>query len=1096
MELIVLLIVFALLLALGLGPVALIRANAANKRIDELRFQMDRLADQLTRTQTQTRLNVQADEYERERAGKMPLDRPTQRDAAGIIVAASAEPESPVERTAQSPELDALPQEPVEEKAIDASIPDGAEAPAMNTLDALRAARQRVDEQHTPASNTPTKAAATEPDTPAFHTDPVRQTSIPIEPDAPPTRRLTLEEVLAGKVFVWIGAVALVLTAVFLLKLGFDSGIITEPVRVIGAGVFGLVLLGMGEWARKRSSLTAQALCGASVAVLYATILSGHNLYGLFGSTWAFGLMAVITAGAVVLSLRHGPAVAILGMVGGFMLPPILAQDFASKPTGGMVLYLIALEVGILAVTGRRGWFSISTLTLVFTVVWSLGYTLIGDNAGERTLTALLIIGTAAAYLIHTARLHRDPTTDRTTRLRALGLSIAATCCAITVVAILAARGGFMPRDLWMLGLVAAGVLLLARIDRRYLTLPFVIMGLSLLVLFSGATASHMGAVLQIDAPTYDTLSSTAIGYGGLFLFGGYLCLWRSTNPRVFTLLSVIAGPAFYAIVIYAGYPDYGVREVWWPSTLVLAAVYALAAWPMFRRRSSAYDWPIAGFALTSFGLLCVTIVQGLNHPQIAVCLALIAAVAALIDKRLFIRPLLIASCAVAALAAVLLVSPGPFRMDIGQTLFFNELLPMYVLSAFGFGVIAWCAHQAGEGRIARTMTWLTVGTLGAMLVVLTRHGFQPFDFTAQAIDLYESSAYACILMLGALLGLFVATRLKLDAVRQASVCIACIGAAIGFIGALIPGNPIVRTHTDGGWGLAMGLAGLYLLPAWLMWLWSRRRALVEQPELRYALRAMSMTLIAVFAALQVRNAFHADHLHAASFGMFECATYAVVWMLLGGAVQLIARINPEQAVTRTAGRVIFSVGLATALLGNAVILNPLWNEGSVGWPWLFNGLWYLLGPSILVLAVLARRRRARHELIQAKAAGFTAIAISFLFVSLLVRQGFSGDGVLQLNEHLATGELYAYSLAWVLFGSALLVSGIITRLDTLRYGSLAVLLLAVGKVFLIDTANLENLYRVFSFFGLGVTLVGLGYLYQRLIFRRTPHLMKGAQTL
>ena len=81
-------------------------------------------------------------------------------------------------------------------------------------------------------------------------------------------------------------------------------------------------------------------------------------------------------------------------------------------------------------------------------------------------------------------------------------------------------------------------------------------------------------------------------------------------------------------------------------------------------------------------------------------------------------------------------------------------------------------------------------------------------------------------------------------------------------------------------------------------------------------------------------------------------------------------------------------------------------------------------------------------------------------------------------------------SLAWVVFGGVLLVAGVFTRLDTLRYGSLAVLLLAVGKVFLIDTANLDNLYRVLSFFGLGVTLIGLGYLYQRLVFKRplTPN--------
>ena len=77
---------------------------------------------------------------------------------------------------------------------------------------------------------------------------------------------------------------------------------------------------------------------------------------------------------------------------------------------------------------------------------------------------------------------------------------------------------------------------------------------------------------------------------------------------------------------------------------------------------------------------------------------------------------------------------------------------------------------------------------------------------------------------------------------------------------------------------------------------------------------------------------------------------------------------------------------------------------------------------------------------------------------------------------------------------AGLLGAGVLSRLDTLRYGSLAVLLIAVGKVFLIDTSSLENLYRVMSFFGLGVTLIGLGYLYQRLVFRRPNLLQKGAQ--
>ena len=80
--------------------------------------------------------------------------------------------------------------------------------------------------------------------------------------------------------------------------------------------------------------------------------------------------------------------------------------------------------------------------------------------------------------------------------------------------------------------------------------------------------------------------------------------------------------------------------------------------------------------------------------------------------------------------------------------------------------------------------------------------------------------------------------------------------------------------------------------------------------------------------------------------------------------------------------------------------------------------------------------------------------------------------------------ERYAYSAAWVLYGIGLLLAGIARRGPILRFGSLAVMLLAVAKVFLYDTARLSDLYRVLSFLGLGASLLLLGFLYQRYVFR------------
>jgi uncharacterized membrane protein len=55
----------------------------------------------------------------------------------------------------------------------------------------------------------------------------------------------------------------------------------------------------------------------------------------------------------------------------------------------------------------------------------------------------------------------------------------------------------------------------------------------------------------------------------------------------------------------------------------------------------------------------------------------------------------------------------------------------------------------------------------------------------------------------------------------------------------------------------------------------------------------------------------------------------------------------------------------------------------------------------------------------------------------------------------------------------------------TLRWGSLAVMLAAVLKVFLWDLSELRDLYRVFSLLGLGASLLLLAFLYQKVVFRR-----------
>ncbi len=74
----------------------------------------------------------------------------------------------------------------------------------------------------------------------------------------------------------------------------------------------------------------------------------------------------------------------------------------------------------------------------------------------------------------------------------------------------------------------------------------------------------------------------------------------------------------------------------------------------------------------------------------------------------------------------------------------------------------------------------------------------------------------------------------------------------------------------------------------------------------------------------------------------------------------------------------------------------------------------------------------------------------------------------------------FTYS-AWALFfGAVLLAAGFWRRLARVRWQALVLIALGIGKVFLIDTSQLSQGYRIVSFVGLGVLLLAVSFAYQK----------------
>jgi uncharacterized membrane protein len=82
--------------------------------------------------------------------------------------------------------------------------------------------------------------------------------------------------------------------------------------------------------------------------------------------------------------------------------------------------------------------------------------------------------------------------------------------------------------------------------------------------------------------------------------------------------------------------------------------------------------------------------------------------------------------------------------------------------------------------------------------------------------------------------------------------------------------------------------------------------------------------------------------------------------------------------------------------------------------------------------------------------------------------------------SRLNNGDACA-SVAWGLYGAVLLVLGLRLDINRLRLTALGTLMLLVGKLFLVDLARLETIWRVLLFIGIGGVFLLLSYYFRAL---------------
>ncbi len=358
-----------------------------------------------------------------------------------------------------------------------------------------------------------------------------------------PRKPFDWESLIGVKLFSWIAGIALVLAALFFLSYSVEHGWLSPMVRASLGMVTGIVLLlGCELRVARDYSFTANAMDGAGIAILYATLFAIHALWHLLPVGVVFALMLIVTAIAVLLSIRRDSVfIALLGLVGGFATPALLSTG-ENKPIA-LFSYLLLLNIGLLWVAIQRRWPLLTALSVVFTVIyeWSWIGKFLTVSQLPLAVSVFILFAAAAGASLWLRR--RADNAQRSFDLAAISSAGLPLLFAIYVAAV-----------------SSYGV----QYNVLFTFLLFISTGLSVIAIFRGPSWLHLlgGATIALVLIVWRASSYTAVAWPWILVWIAafvvvQLVLSHFTQaPRlVIAPLFLLLFPAFAAMPIPASAP-------------------------------------------------------------------------------------------------------------------------------------------------------------------------------------------------------------------------------------------------------------------------------------------------------------------------------------------------------------------------------------------------------------------------------------------------------------------------------------------------------------------------------------------------------------
>ncbi|MCO4773219.1 MAG: DUF2339 domain-containing protein [Deltaproteobacteria bacterium] len=868
------------------------------------------------------------------------------------------------------------------------------------------------------------------------------------KPAPPPRPKINLEEWLGVKGAAVGGGIIACIAAVMLFQHAIDNEWISPALRVVMGTVAGIGAIGLAQTSKLRKyAVTANAMAGAGLVALYASFWAAHVLYDLISKYPAGGLMALVTAACCALAVRHGSIqIALLGLAGGFATPLLLSSG-SDRPIE-LFGYLLLLDLAFLYLAVKKDWPILGALslggTLLFQMLWLGGR--MGPDRLWLGVGILMVFAAVFAVVGDRAKGEAARTWNMT--------SAGALLFPLAFGMYFAARSELNAQPgpvLAMLVVITAGACWLGSRSKEQRLLPLGVAAGSLAVLGTYMLAGSSDNTMLMAAGVTTLLAAIHHGFAE----------WKKADLDVAWLRSAAVAAFGGSLVVLIGQYDSPFLAKEW--SIGIAATVVMGA--MLLRQASLLP---KGAPLSSIGaglVMAAAVAEGISHRR-----------------------------------------GGP-HAPVGS----------YLAAVFGVGVALqfWAMKGASEGAKRWAEHAAGVFAVVSLLGLANAHvlGDLPPLVTALALP-----GMAVLIAL-------VATRLNAGGWYLAASVLAAFGHSVlvssrspnvgGVEGpvlgilvatfAVLTWWPVLTTgrFRTGRWAwYGAALAGPMFFPA--------SRTLFESlfGDGMTGVLAVGFAAVSVGALARAQSQWDADDpirtsvlawLGAAALFFISLAIPLQLersWWTIGWALEGVAVLALWRKVDHP-GLKYLAVGLFGAVSAR-LLLNPevltYYDRGSwriVNWlayTYLVPAAALVAGARFVGQLEKARARSWEAGLYKTPFSfsgllGFWAVLVGFAWINLAVVDWFAEGYTLTVSLERMPARDLSFSISWAVYAVLLLAVGMAKRIKGLRYLSLGLLIITIGKVFLYDLGHLEDLYRVASLVGLAVSLFLVSLAYQRFVF-------------